>query len=129
MSTLACLLTGYAFLCFLGFAAVWSSPPATYEDEVEKVKAKKIYQAVDGKQFENADHCRDHEDGILLKRLEGLDGPTILAAIGGKNVEVRAALIFAHSLIQAHRESNGEVKKRKPKGGPWLPDQFKAEAI
>lgn len=75
----------------------------------------KYHKALDGELFEDAEKCKDHDDKILLKRLEGMTAADIERAICGKNKLLRDSMIQAYNLIQVNRRANGEVKARATK--------------
>lgn len=81
------------------------------------MKVAKFYLSSDGKQFDDADKCRDHEDEIALGHLVSLDAAAISEAINGGNPNVREGIRVAFNMIQADRKERGEVKTRKPKVG------------
>ena len=75
---------------------------------------KTVYEAVDGQDFDNADDCRKHEDGLAYGLLAGLTGKDIADTLAGGRPEIAAAFEkIGSKLGETRRASGGSKRKRK----------------
>lgn len=76
------------------------------------MKTITIYEALDGKRFDNASECKVYEEIIEFGQLVGLGACDIAAALDGADKEMGDLLEKLGNRIAKNRLDRGETKRR-----------------